>query len=206
MRQIRPNPIKVVFRQAPNLRQRLVKSNLRALPFNNQEDVEEVVAGCVKFEHGRMGRPCVTCPRINESTTFTSSRTKMRYKMRHRLSCKSRYVVYLVTCTKPCNQGYTQNLNGDKICGRQYTGCTTESMAGRHASHRTEIKNRSSPLGRHFAECGIQNFSLQIIDTVNEGENEALEILEGFWTHRLATFKIHGNINVRNEMTRRQRL
>ena len=202
MRQVRPNPIKVVFRQAPNLRQRLVKSNLRELPFNNQEDVEEVEAGCVKFPHGRMGRPCVTCPRINVSTTFTSSRTKMRYRMRHRLWCKSRYVIYLVTCTKPCGQGSTHTLNGVNICGRQYTGKTTESMAGRHASHRTEVKNRSTPLGRHFADCGIENFSLQIIDTVREGEDDALSILEGFWTHRLATFKIHGNLNVVNEMTR----
>ena len=75
-------------------------------------------------------------------------------------------------------------------------------MAGRHASHRTEVKNRSTPLGRHFADCGIENFSLQIIDTVREGEDDALSILEGFWTHRLATFKIHGNLNVVNEMTR----
>ena len=145
----------------------------------------------------------VTCPRIYESSTFTSSRTKMRYKMRHRLTCKSSFVVYLVTCIKPCDQGHSQTRNGEKICGRQYTGCTTETMALRHAGHRTEIKNNSTPLGRHFAECGIENFSLQIIDTVNEGEHEALEILEGFWTHRLATFKIHGNLNKRDELTRR---
>ena len=205
MRQVRPNPIKVVFRQAPNLRQRLVKSNLRALPYNNLDDVEEVVAGCVKFPHGRMGRPCVTCPRLNESTTFSSSKTKMRYKMRHRLSCKSSYLVYLVTCTKPCDQGLARTPNGNKICGRQYTGCTTETMGLRHAGHRTEIKNRSSPLGKHFAECGINNFSLQIIDCVKEGEVEALEILEGHWTHRLATFKIHGNLNTRDKLTRRKR-
>ena len=183
----------MVFRQAPNLKMRLVKSNLKALPFNNLADVEEEVAGCYRFPHGRMGRPCVTCPRINESDTFTSSYTRMRYKMRHHLSCKSSFVVYLVTCMRPCDRGLLQTGAGERVCGVQYVGCTTQSMGLRHASHRTEVKNRSTPLGRHFADCGITNFSLQIIDTVLEGQEDALEILEGFWTHRLATFQISRN-------------
>ena len=76
-------------------------------------------------------------------------------------------------------------------------------MGLHRAGHRGEIKNKSSPLGRHFAVCGIENFSLQIIDCVKEGEREALEILEGFWQHRLATFRVHGNLNKRDEMTRK---
>ena len=118
--------------------------------------------------------------------------------MRHRLNCKSKFVVYLATCTKPC-------ANQQGICGRQYTGSTTETMALRHAGHRTEIKNKTSPFGQHFFECGIQNLSLQIIDCVKEGEQEALEILEGHWQHRLATFKVHGHLNKRDEMKRKKR-
>ena len=96
-------------------------------------------------------------------------------------------------------------VGGRVICGVQYIGSTTEMMSLRHASHRTEIKQRSTPLGRHFAICGLEHFSLQIIDCVKEGEEAALEILEGFWSHRLATFRVHGNINSRNEMTRNRR-
>ena len=127
-----------------------------------------------------------------------------RYKMRHRLSCKSKFVVYLVTCTKPCDQGLARAHNGDRICGIQYTGMSTQTMSLRHNGHRTEVSKRSSPLGIHFADCGIENFSLQIIDCVNEGEEDALRILEGFWTHRLATFKIHGNLNTADEWVRRR--
>ena len=105
-------------------------------------------------------------------------------------SCKSSYVVYLVTCN---------------ICNKQYTGSTTETIGLCHASHRTEIKNKSTPLGRHFSYCGLENFSLQLIDCVKQGENDALEVLEGFWSHRLATFQVHGNINKRDEMTRKKR-
>ena len=75
-------------------------------------------------------------------------------------------------------------------------------MSSRHNGHRQEIKNKLTPLGKHFAACGIENFSLQIIDCVREGQETALRVLEGFWSHRLATFKAHGNINDRDEMSR----
>ena len=61
----------------------------------------------------------------------------------------------------------------------------------------------SSELGRHFAQCGgVENMSLQIIDCVREGEEEALRYLEGIWQNRLATFVQNNNINLRDEMKR----
>ena len=70
----------------------------------------------------------------------------------------------------------------------------------RHGGHRTEIENKSTELGEHFSSCGLNNLSLQIIDCVRDGEDEALSILEGYWQNLLATFKANdGNINVRNE-------
>ena len=70
----------------------------------------------------------------------------------------------------------------------------------RHSGHRSEIENRSTELGSHFARCGLSELSTQIIDCVKEEEDEALAILEGFWQNILATFRVNeGNINVRNE-------
>ena len=66
--------------------------------------------------------------------------------------------------------------------------------------HRQEIENQSSELGKHFARCGYDNLSLQIIDCVREGEDLALIQLEGVWQNRLATFQVHGNLNIRDEM------
>ena len=61
----------------------------------------------------------------------------------------------------------------------------------------------SSELGRHFAQCGeVESMSLQIIDCVREGEEEALRYLEGIWQNRLATFIQNNNINLRDEMKR----
>ena len=149
------------------------------------------MAGCYRYEHPGRGRPCETCPRLNVSRTFTSKYTRRTYKMRHRLTCKSTFVVYLVTCLR---QG----------CPSQYTGSSIRSMMARHAGHRQEVRERSSNLGIHFSDCGFENFSLQIIDCVREGEVEALGRLEGYWQHNLATFVENGGINRRDELTRQR--
>ena len=62
------------------------------------------------------------------------------------------------------------------------------------------VENRSSELGDHFAACGMEYFKLQIINCVKVAEDLALIQLEGVWQNRLATFKAHGNINIRDEM------
>ena len=40
------------------------------------------------------------------------------------------------------------------------------SVMDRHGGHRREIQELLTPLGRHFARCGIDNLSLQIISLV----------------------------------------
>ena len=70
----------------------------------------------------------------------------------------------------------------------------------RHGGHRSEVMNESSELGEHFSNCGLEKMSIQIIDCVKEGEDEALSILEGYWQNQLATFQANEhNINIRNE-------
>ena len=184
MRKIYVKPPSVVFRQARNLKQILVQNRMRELPYTDCSDLPP--AGCFKHAHGNRGRACLLCPKLNESKQFTSTFTGLTYNIRHNLTCKSTFTVYLVTC---------------QTCSAQYTGKTTETMHKRHTGHRREIEDQSTPLGRHFARCGYPNFSVQIIDCVKHGEDEALHIVEGIWQNRLATFEQHGNINVRDELT-----
>ena len=129
-------------------------------------------------------------PRLQESKQFSSSFTGLTYTIRHHLTCKSSYVIYLVTCL---------------ACSAKYVGKTTEPMHKRHTGHRREIEDESTPLGRHFARCGYTSLGLQIIDCVKPGEDEAIFIVEGIWQNRLATFTQHGNINVRDEQIRNTR-
>ena len=41
----------------------------------------------------------------------------------------------------------------------------------RHGGHRSEVDNESSELGEHYARCGMDNMSIQIIDCVRQGED-----------------------------------
>ena len=171
------------YRQAKNLKQILVRSSLRELPYDDHSD--QAAPGCFKHQHGGRGRQCLLCHRLREGDKFKSSYTGLSYKIRHTLTCKSKYCVYLVTCQK---------------CNMQYVGKSINHMHVRHTGHRQEIDNMSSELGCHFANCGYTFFSLQIIDCVKEGEDFALLHLEGVWQNRLAVFQVHGNINIRNEL------
>ena len=81
---------------------------------------------CYKHPHGPRGRRCELCPKLKEGAVFKSNYTGLSYKIRHHLTCKSRYVVYLITC---------------EHCGKQYTGKTTTAMHVRHTGHRSEIEN-----------------------------------------------------------------
>ena len=185
MKRIYPCPPSVSYRQARNLKQILVRSRLRQLPHQDCSDLENKPPGCYRHSHGGRGRSCLLCPRLKEGVNFTSSFTGLAYKIRHNLTCKSKYVVYLITCRK---------------CNKQYTGKSINYIHTRHCGHRSEIENESSELGMHFAACGLENLQLQVIDCVKEGEDMALLQLEGIWQNRLATFKANGNINLRNEM------
>ena len=182
MAKVFPTPPSVSYRQPRNLKQILVRSSLKELPYSDTSD--QSPPGCYRHQHGGRGRQCQLCPKLKEGKTFKSNYTGLTYHIRHNLTCKSKYCVYLITCR----------------CGKQYTGKSINFMHVRHGGHRQEIENLSTELGQHFSRCGYQNLSLQIIDCVRNGEDLALIQLEGVWQNRLATFQVHGNLNIRNEM------
>ena len=185
LKEIYPSPPSVVYRQPVNLRQILVSSTFKELPFRDCSDRQDTdTAGCYKHDHPNRGRKCETCPRLCESKTFTSSFTGKTYKMWNRFTCKSSFIVYLITCIR---------------CRCQYVGMSSNTMMERHRGHRREIQEETTPLGRHFARCGITHLSLQIIAGVRHGQQEALEIAEGHWISRLGTLQSQGGINSMDE-------
>ena len=72
-----------------------------------------LVATDTSVQHGARGRRCELCPRIKEGVNFRSNFTGRTYKIRHNLTCKSKYCVYLITCDK---------------CSKQYTGSEIENV------------------------------------------------------------------------------
>ena len=67
--------------------------------------------------------------------------------------------MYLITIKKGSNQ---------------YSGSSTDPMNVRHRGHRQEIREERTELVRHFARCGEEHLSIQIIDCVREGAEDAL--------------------------------
>ena len=142
----------ISYRQARNLKQILVRSSLKELPFDDNSD--QTPPGCFRHQHGARGRQCMLCSMLKEGDGFQSKYTGLNYRIRHTLTCKSKYCVYLIIC---------------RGCGIQYVGKSINYMHVRHTRYRQEIDNQSSELSSHFSWCWYNNLTLQIINRLCEG-------------------------------------
>ena len=109
-----------------------------------------------------------------------SSNTKKIYTIQQNLTCDSTYTVYLATCKK---------------CNGQYVGKSSQTFKKRHSGNKQEVKNRIGGLGGHYggsSGCGYDQFSVQIIDQVEHGDDEALAQCETFWQHQLRCYVENG--------------
>ena len=138
------------------------------------------------------GKKCQLCERVIEGNKFKSTDMGDDYLSTIRATCESKKCIYLVTCVH-------------KNCGLQYVGKTLQTVRERHYQHNREIKDGSSPLGKHFRDHGIDNFRLQIIDQLipkkkesDKNLDERLRKRETMWAEKLSTFFPRG-INMRVE-------
>lgn len=127
---------------------------------------------------------CVACELLVIGTTFRSTMTGKEYRYMPHVSCGTKNVIYLVTCSK---------------CKKQYVGKTEQELRQRHYGHRREIDLQSSPLGKHFADvCGYTSWTFQIIDHTDS--SDGLHRREGYWQHELMTLLPWG-LNTRDELS-----
>ena len=140
----------------------------------NQPKSIEPDPGCKKC-----GKCRVSCPVLKEGKYFTSTNTKRTYPIREKLTCDSSYLIYLGTCTK---------------CAGQYVGKSTTSFKKRHSNHKCEIKKCTGGLGHHYGGtgCGYEHLSIQLIEGVEEGNQQALCDREIFWQNQLRCYVQNG--------------
>ena len=114
--------MQVTFKQPRNLRKIVTGcqktsseggSNIPTTPLTE--------AGCFKCNHCK-----VSCPKIVETTRFSSTNTGRSYRIKNRLDCDSPYVIYLITC---------------RSCKGQYVGKSVTPFKNRHSNHMQEIKH-----------------------------------------------------------------
>ena len=164
--------IQISTRQPKNLKKIVAGTNRTG---GGQQPPPPQVKGCFKCNRCK-----VSCPILKEGNSFTSTNTKKTYFIKQHLTCNSSYTVYLATCRK---------------CSGQYVGKSTQKLKQRHSGHKQEVKNKIGGLGGHYggiAGCGYDQMSLQIIDQVEHGDDQALADCETYWQHQLRCYVENG--------------
>ena len=135
---------------------------------------------------------CLTCPSFEKSSLFTSTVNGTGFILTHNqeFSCKSKNIIYLITCGN---------------CKIQYVGKTTMPLHKRMNGHRINANNDCSNLliAQHFTQGGHEfcKARIQIIDCVIEENKETgflLDQKEIFWINTLCTaYPLGLNDNIR---------
>ena len=177
------------FRRTKNIKEILSsKSHKRHRAPDNQR-------GCFKCT-----AKCDLCRNyLKETNRFTSSSTNRTYPISQILNCKSKNVIYLVTCKK---------------CNVQYVGSTSNEFKIRFRNHKSSMitKKRTCEVAIHFNKepHALADFEFLIIEqlcnsSVNNSPDDRLLTREAFWCAQLCTLKPHG-LNKRCECNSRNRI
>lgn len=165
LRKVFPNPPIVAFRRPRNLRDLLVRamittpatsSNTGSAPCNN--------------------RRCKCCEEIVTCRSFTSKHTGRKYNIRAEITCKSKNLIYLISCRK---------------CGTQYVGETEQTLHARMNGHRSDIRTRKTekPVAAHFCQpdhC-LGDLEVRGIEKINHGGTLKRRERESYWIFTLET-------------------
>ena len=152
---------------------------------------------CGKDPRGRKRASGIyNCQVIKEAKQFKSNTTRESYKIRQRIDCNSKDVIYLVECKK---------------CGKQGVG-STEDFKLRISNYITHVskKRPTCKTVQHFYLTeghSIEDFHITgIAKLVNpprnpEKKSERLGNFEGYWQIKLMTLEPYG-LNDREEFFR----
>ena len=133
------------------------------------------------------------CMVLQEGTHFRSNVTGERFRIKKEINCKSKNIIYLVTC---------------RACGKQGVGRTTafQSRISNYILHICKKEPTCSTV-KHFYEApdhSVQDFRIMgIVQLENPSkEPKALKArlieFEGYWQVKLQTLEPHG-LNSINE-------
>ena len=127
------------------------------------------------------------CSVMEEGETFYSTVTKERYKIRQEIDCRSKNIIYLVSCRKCPMQGVGQREN-------------FQARVSNYISHIFKRK-RTCGIVKHFMETGghsVNDFRIMaIVQLENPPRSKAdlkkrLIEFEGYWQIKLQTIEPYG--------------
>jgi hypothetical protein len=120
---------------------------------------------------------CKACNYITGGSTFSSSNMNKKFNLRQDINCKSKNLIYLITCRQ---------------CHKQYVGQTSMTLTDRINNHLSCIRtHKKNPIGIHFnmPNHNLNDFSIQGIELITSKNNipEILDNKETYWQHTLQT-------------------
>jgi hypothetical protein len=154
--------IVTAYRSGPNLKQKLVRSQLCSTR-------EGAFVTC--------GGPCQTCKfHASDKLKFKSSKTLHIFNIQDNISCNSKNLIYLITCRR---------------CEIQYVGETGRSLRDRTSDHKSCVRlKRKTPIGLHFNSINHSILDLHItpIELIPPYQNDSFrKDRETFWQNKLKT-------------------
>ncbi len=158
------------FRRPPNLRDMLVRAQLKtpAPPTNTGN------APCG-------GRRCKTCNLIMNTNSFKSHCMGRTYKTRSSFTCKTNNIVYLIQCKK---------------CEMQYVGETENALHIRLNGHRSDVKTKKldKPVAAHFnlPDHTIDDLEVMGIEKIHSNDPGRRRLRESYWIFELETMAPRG--------------
>ena len=159
------------YKRAPNLRNSLVRADCYVPPKHFMSDPRPGNFPC---------SGCLQCNAMIKGDTVLHPHTGKKITIRSRITCKTKYVVYLLKCP----------------CGLCYVGKTKRELKIRIGEHKSNIRNRDekSPVARHFNSAGHEVCSLRFqgieaVQPLKRGGNRDRLLLqrEARWIHNLQT-------------------
>lgn len=167
LKEVFPDPPMTVFKRAPSIKDKLVKSYL---PDRKEKTwIQKDLYGTYKCGS------CKHCEGIIQSKTFLDLRTKKEYKTNDFINCNSEYVVYRLLCP----------------CGCFYVGRTKRKLKARFSEHKYAIKtnNEDYPMAKHYREIhqsdpsSLKVQGIEVIKKTVRGGDRLKRLLqrETFW-------------------------
>ena len=145
-----PQPPMICYTRPKNIKDRLIRAKLP--PIRTRMVTREQEDGFKRCNKSG----CKLCSFCGEGTqnglvkSVQVSHTGEDYKIRGRISCSTKNILYLLTCSK-----------GDRVCPRrpQYGGETGQEAAKRFTEHHATVtmnchQHTTTPVGQHFCLPG----------------------------------------------------
>ena len=144
----------VVQKRATNLKQLLTRADI------NPQQIEKGSSPC--------GKTCAACPFLQGTDHITSWKTKEKIKIQGCFNCKTKNVIYIISCKK---------------CGLQYVGQSSNTFQERFRGHLADIRqgNNVKPVSCHFTSVNVT-----IVAQTTDNLNIRLRT-EETWISRLGT-------------------